>query len=51
MKKATIMVSLVDESVTRSSREIEREIMEELSKNPSRIPWCREVQKVKVTEA
>jgi len=49
-KKAVIVVSLVEESAEKSSEEIEREIMEELSKYPSLIPWMKEVEKVTVTE-
>jgi len=50
-KKAIIEISLVEESAEKSSKEIEREIMEELSKYPSLIPWMKQVEKVTVTEA
>jgi len=50
-KKAIIEISLVEESAEKSSAEIEREIMEELSKYPSLIPWMKQVEKVTVTEA
>jgi len=50
-KKAVIVISLVNESIERSSEEIEREIFDELSKGLPRIPWCKKVEKVTVTEA
>jgi hypothetical protein len=50
-KKAVIVFSLVEESAEKSNEEIEREIMEELSMEPARIPWLKEVEKVTVTEA
>ena len=50
-KKAVIVVSLVKESAEKSNEEIEREIMEELSREPARIPWLKRVEKVTVTEA
>jgi hypothetical protein len=48
-KKATIVISLVEESVERSSEEIEKEIFQELSKGTARIPWCKKIENVKVT--
>lgn len=50
-KKALIVVSLVEESTEKANEEIEKEIIEELSKGPLRIPWCDKVEKVEVTEA
>jgi hypothetical protein len=50
-KKAVIVVSLVDESVEKANEEIEEEIFEELSKGLPKIPWCKDVEKVTVTEA
>jgi len=47
-KKATIVISLVEESMEVSNEEIEREIREELKDLP--IPWCKKVEKVTVTE-
>jgi len=47
-KKATIVISLVDESCESSSEEIQEEISQELSKGWTRIPWCRNVEKVTV---
>jgi len=49
-KKAMIVITLVDESEEKSNRELEKEIFEELSKAPIRIPWMRQVLKVEVTE-
>jgi len=49
-KKAVIVVSLVEESAEKPNEEIEREIMEDLSREPARIPWTKEVEKVTVTE-
>lgn len=50
-KKAIIVISLVKESVEKSDKEIEKEIFEELSKGLPKIPWCKKVEKVTVTEA
>ena len=38
------------ESAEKSNVEIEREIVEELSREPARISWMKEVEKVTVTE-
>jgi hypothetical protein len=50
-KKATIVISLVEESADKSNREIEKEIMKELSREPARIPWLKKVERVTVSEA
>jgi len=49
VKKATIVVSLVKESAKKTNTEIEKEILQELSKHPV-IPWMAKVDEVKVTE-
>ena len=49
-KKATIVIRLVEESTEKSDEEIEREILEELSKHPPTIPWLKKVEKITVTE-
>jgi hypothetical protein len=49
-KKAVIVVSLVAESAEKSNEEIEGEIMEELLKHPTVIPWLKKVEKVTVTD-
>jgi len=50
-KRAVIVISLVDESVEKSNKEIENEIFDELSNSPPQIPWFKNVEEVKVTEA
>ena len=50
VKKATIVIVLVDESKEKSNEELEREIFDVLSRYPSRVPWMRQVLKVEVTE-
>jgi hypothetical protein len=50
VKKAVIVISLVEESAEKSNIEIEKEIMRELSSEPARIPWLKKVEKVTVTE-
>lgn len=48
-KKAVIFIDLVEESVEKSNRAIEKEIFEGLSDGTTVIPWCKKVEKVKVT--
>ena len=48
-KKAIIVIDLVEESVEKANEEIEKEILEELSKHPTMIPWLKKVEKVTVT--
>ncbi len=48
-KKATIIISLVDESNEKTNEEIQEEICQELSKGWTKIPWCKKVEKVTVT--
>jgi hypothetical protein len=50
VKKAVIVISLVEESAEMSNEEIERDIVNELSREPTKIPWLKEVEKVTVTE-
>ena len=50
-KKAVIVISLVEESAEKANEEIEKEILEELSRGLSKIPWFRSIEKVTVTEA
>lgn len=50
-KKAVIVISLVEESAEKPNKEIENDIREELSKEPARLPWLKEVEKVTVKEA
>ena len=49
-KKAVIVIRLVEESAEKTNEEIEKEILEELSREPSAIPWLKKVEKVMVTE-
>jgi len=49
VKRADIVISLVEESAEKANEEIEKEIMEELSKGPAKIPWMKKVEKVTVT--
>ncbi|KPV64251.1 MAG: hypothetical protein AOA66_0340 [Candidatus Bathyarchaeota archaeon BA2] len=49
-KKATIVIRLVKEGAEKSNEDIEKEILEELSKHPPMIPWLKKVEKVMVTE-
>ena len=44
-KKALIEVSLVDESVERTNRQIADEIFEELTENVQAIPWAARIEK------
>jgi hypothetical protein len=48
-KKATIIISLVDESCEKTNEQIQKEIFQELSKGRIKIPWCKKVEKVTVT--
>lgn len=50
LKKAVIVISLVKESTEKANKEIEREIYEELSKLPPKIPWMKSVEKVTVIQ-
>lgn len=49
-KKAIIVIHLVEGSAEKSNEELEKEILEELSKHPPLIPWMKKVEKVTVTE-
>jgi len=50
VKKAIIVISLVKETSGRANEEIEREILEELSELPAKIPWMNKIEKVTVSE-
>lgn len=50
VKKAVIVISLVEESAEMANEDIEKDLLNELSKEPTRIPWLKEVEKVTVTE-
>ena len=48
-KKATIIITLVKESQEEPNEEIEKEIHAALTEMPTKIPWMKKVEKVKVT--
>jgi len=48
VKKALIEVTLVEESTDRTNKEIEKEILEELSENVYAIPWAAKIEKTTV---
>jgi hypothetical protein len=50
VKKAVIVISLVEEGTEVANEKIEEDILNELSEEPTRIPWLKEVEKVTVTE-
>lgn len=50
VKKAVIVISLVEESAEVANEKIEKDMLNELSEEPTRIPWLKEVEKVTVTE-
>jgi hypothetical protein len=50
IKKVIIKAVLVPESLSRRSQEIEREILKEIRRGSLVIPWCGEVEKVRVVE-
>lgn len=51
VRKATIVVRLVEESVEKTTEELEKMIAEGLLERPIEIPYLEEVEKVTVTEA
>lgn len=54
VKKAIIVIVLVDESAGKTNEEIKKDIMQELSKElskePAPIPWLKTVEKVTIIE-
>jgi len=48
VKKAIIEILLVEGADEKPSEDLEKEILEEISTYPARIPWMREVTRVKV---
>ena len=50
-KRAIIATRLVEESAEKSNEEIEKEIIEELSRGSPTISWLKKVEKVTITEA
>jgi hypothetical protein len=49
IKRAKITIILVDESEEKSNQELEKEIFSALSELPTKIPWMKKVEKVKVS--
>jgi len=50
-RKVVIEILLVPESLTRSSREIEEEILKEFIEGYLVIPWSEKIEKIRVVEA
>ena len=50
IKKAIIVISLVEEAKEKEGTELEKEISEELIKWPVIIPWMKDLEKVTVIE-
>jgi hypothetical protein len=50
VKKAIIEITLVEESVEKTNKEIGREISKELSENLHVIPWAAEIEKMTIKE-
>jgi len=50
VKKAVIVIQLIEESEEVPNEQIKKEISEELSKGLPKIPWLKEVDEVTVTE-
>lgn len=50
VRKAIIVVRLVEESVEKTTEEIEEIIAEELSEFPPKIPFQQKIENVTVTE-
>jgi len=50
-RKAVIEILLVQESLTRSAREIEEDILKEFTEGYLTIPWSERIEKIKVVEA
>ena len=49
-KKAIIEISLVEESSEKTNDEIANEIFNDICEGRIVIPWCKQVEKVVVTE-
>jgi hypothetical protein len=48
IKKVVIEILLVEECAEKSDKEIEKDIVEEFSRNLHLIPWAAKIQKVAV---
>jgi hypothetical protein len=49
MKKAIIEFSLIDESRTRTEKEIINDITQSLNKEEIIIPWCNKIENISIT--
>jgi len=50
VKKAVIVITLVEESALTRNKQIEQDIINELSNEPAKIPWLKTIEKVTVVE-
>ncbi|MCL6578386.1 MAG: hypothetical protein K6T73_03255 [Candidatus Bathyarchaeota archaeon] len=50
VKKAVIVITLVEESALTRNKQIEQDIINELSNEPAKIPWLKTIEKVIVVE-
>lgn len=50
VKRAVIVISLIEKSGKWANKDIEKEILAVLSDEPTRIPWLNKVEKVTVAE-
>jgi len=50
IKKVTLVIQLVEESVEKTNSEIKEEIIKALSEEIPCIPWFKKVEKVTITE-
>jgi len=47
-KKAIITITLVEESREKSDKELRKEIFDELTKAPAKIPWMKDVKSIEI---
>src|SRR3989304_1492426 len=49
-KKAVIVISLIEESERIANENIEKEILNEFSEDPTQVPWMKGIEKVTVSK-
>lgn len=49
-KKATIIITLIEESKQKTNQQIEKEIHTALTEGLPKIPWMKEIEKIRVTD-
>ncbi|MBX5328613.1 MAG: hypothetical protein QHH18_07460 [Candidatus Bathyarchaeota archaeon] len=49
-KKATIIITLIEESKQKTNQQLEKEIYTALTEGIPKIPWMKEIEKVRVTD-